>query len=476
MPRASLAGSIVYLGGVNIVAFGAGIIRQKVFAIFLAPAGLGAFSMAASFFELFTTVARLGTPAGLLRELTVSLRDEDLGGAGRVFLDIRKIVLVLTLALGVAVTLMAPGIRRRLFAGALPWWTVPALAVAAPVSLAGQLCESAINALGRVRTLALSNVTTVLLGLPVAVWLVATYELTGAILQLVAGAFIALLVSQGFLSRIFRPREYSPERVPRRDALRSVAGALRTGIGLTLHQVAVAANLFFFRSVIVAQLGAISGGYYQGTMALSRQYTIALQGGIFVYLYPRLVERARNRESFAGELSRGLGFALALIVPVVLTLLTTRDWIVRIVFSEEFTPIVPLMTYSLTGDVFAVLVEILRMALLASGSATLYAILGVFAEGLYLVAFVGGLRLFSLTGAVGAYPFAGVIALFLYGVVLFRRRELEITPRLALQLMFAMTIIGAAGLGAWTSWELALGLALVWIGCWRREFLAGIRK
>ncbi len=475
-PRANLVSSMAYFGSVNVIAFCAGVIRQKVFAVFLAPGGLGAFSLATSFFELLTTLVRLGAPVGLLREFTQSLTDGDRSRAARVFRDVQRIVIALALALGAGLTLLAPALTNYLFAGVLPWWTILVLAAAVPVALASELRDAAINGLGQTRTLALSSVTTVLLGLVVAVWLVTTFELAGAILQLAAGTLIALFVSQGFLSRIFRPKEHDPDRVPPNEAHRAVVGAFQVGTATALQHLAVTANLFVFRSMIVANLGAFENGLYQGTMGVSRQYTTAILAGVFVYLYPRLVELAGRPESFSRELSKTASFTLALVVPISLTLIATRDWIVRLMFTAEFSPIIRLMAYSLSADVLMVLAGIFRTALLALGRARSYVLVGLLGEGLYFGLFFGGLRAFGLVGATGASLAAGVVSLSLYGGALVRWGEFKPPLRLVLQLLF-LPVVGATVLSfpsVGTSRVLALALAAVWLGLWRRELRSGL--
>jgi PST family polysaccharide transporter len=477
-PSLSLFSSVAYFAGVNAIAFLAGVVRQKAFAVYLAPTGVGAFSLAASFFELFTTFAQLGAPVGLLREFTRSLRDENPSRAARVFRDVQRIVVFVAISLGAVLLLLAPSITQYFFGGVVPWWTIPILVAAAPVALSGELRHSAINGLGKTRTLALATVTAVLLGLVATVWLVATLNLAGAILQIAAGALITLFVSQGFLGRIFRLREQNPNRVPPDEARHAVADAFRVGAATASQHLMVTANLFVFRSMIVAHLGTFKNGLYQGTMGLSRQYTASILAGVFVYLYPRLAELAGQPKTFSRELAKSASFALTVIVPISVTLIAIRDWIVWAVFTGEFAPMIPLMAYSFSADVFVVLVGVFRIALLASGRARVYTIAGLVGEGVYLAAFLGGLRMFGLSGATGAYLVAALAELTLYGIVLARRGDFKPQSRLIVQIVLAPFVIGASmisPLGAWTSRVLALALGAAWLGVWRRELVSGFR-
>jgi O-antigen/teichoic acid export membrane protein len=469
---------MAYVGSINVVAFLAGVIRQKVFAVCLSPRGLGGLSLAASFFDLFTIVAGLGASVGLLREFTQSVAAGEPDRAARVFRDVQRIVLIVALVLGAVVTVLAPAIAIRLFASVLPWWSVPLLAAAAPFVLANELRHAAINGLGRTRVLAASSITTVILALIVAVWLVVTLELAGAILQLAVGAFIGLAVSQRFLARIFPPGEHEPARVPGEEARRAAVGALRVGAATAVQHLAVTANLFAFRSLVVVRLGPAANGLYHATMGLSRQYTTAILAGVFVYLYPRLAELSGRPAAFSRELSRSSGFALALVVPMSLVLLAGRDWLVRMVFTAEFSPMVPLLAYSLSGDVLMILAGVFRIALLASGRAWSFVMVGLLEEGLYLAAFLGGLRLWGLAGATQSYVAAAALGLALYGIALWRRGECALSARRLLQMVLvlpAVALVAMSPVGRWSSRALALGLALGWLVLWRRELVSGLR-
>jgi O-antigen/teichoic acid export membrane protein len=476
LEQSSLVGSVAYIGGINVVAFAGGLVRQKVFAVFLGPAGLGAFGLAASFLELLATLARLGAPAGLLREMRQALAQQEWSKAARVFIDVRRVTLRRTVVLGVATALLAPVLIDHLLAGVVPRWSIALLALTAVLLLAGELCYAAMNAFGRVRTMAVANVTAVLLGLPVATWLVASWGLSGALVQLGTGALIAFVVSQRLLTSIFRPGEHHPDRIRTEDAARTVARAVRIGMAQTLHHLAITANLLAFRSMIVARLGTAASGLYQGTMGLSRQYTIALSGGLFVYLYPRLGARANDLDDFAQELARGLGFALAVVVPAGVGLIAFRDWIVRIVFSHEFEPMIQLMGYSMLGDMATIVGEVLKLAILASGASRTYAALGLVTEAVYLGAFWVGLHAFGLPGAVGAYLAASLLGVVICGAALVRRGRLRLSARLTSQLLLALPIAAVVTIAPWgggTTRVVAIVLGAAWMAIWWRELRSG---
>lgn len=157
-----------------------GLVRQKVFAVFLGPAGLGILALATSALDLLATATRLGLPTGLLREVSTHIGSGKPGTARAAY----RVGTLFGLALAATATLIviawAPWFERVAFRGELPTWAVPVLAVAAPFLLASQFFETGLATVGRIRRLAFSKLWVI--GLNLAV----TYGLAGAIIQIAA--------------------------------------------------------------------------------------------------------------------------------------------------------------------------------------------------------------------------------------------------------------------------------------------------
>lgn len=476
----SLGGSVGFLGGTNAVAFAAGIVRQKVFAVFLGSGGYGAYALAAALFELLQNLVRLGADHGLIREMSRRLGESDRAGAARTFLGLRRLLVLLSLVPLVPAVLFAGAISRELFGGALPPWSVPVVALGVPAAILASLAEGAMNAVGKIRRLATSKVTVILVGLGVTVLLVSWQGLEGALIQLPLVAVVGGVTAHLFLRSVFRPGQLagSAGGAGEGGALsgRALRAVFAVGLATALVHAGVSLNQLVFRAVIVQRLGTADNGIYQAVMGLSRQYLSAVMSGMAVYLFPRLSGLTERRPLFEADLERGARFLLALLVPAAVLLLAARDWIVAVVFTAEFRPMIPLMALSLTGDVARGGVHLLRMALLALGRSGAFVALGLGGELLYLVLFFAGLGWAGLQGAVFAYLLASVILLPAYGALLARQGITVVTPRLKRQVSLALLWLMAGALlpvGAIGSRVVALGLAAAWVLLWKTDLQEG---
>ncbi|MGI9628696.1 MAG: hypothetical protein ACR2QM_17815, partial [Longimicrobiales bacterium] len=127
-----------------------------------------------------------------------------------------------------------------------------------------------------------------------------------------------------------------------------------------------------------------------------------------------------DRGAFQAEMNRALRFVLGLAVPVALLLLAARDVLVRLVFSEEFLEMIPLMVWTIPADVLAIVMGLLRIAVLASTDNRAFVVLGVGFEVVYALCFVVGLEMFGLQGAVASYAVSALIGIVIFGGYLVR--------------------------------------------------------
>ncbi len=165
-----------------------------------------------------------------------------------------------------------------------------------------------------------------------------------------------------------------------------------------------------------------------------------------------------------------------MVLPVAVGLIAVRDWIVRIVFSHEFEPMIQLLGYSMVGDMATIVGEVLKFAILASGASRTYAVLGLVTEAVYLGAFCLGLQAFGLPGAVGAYLVASLLGVMICAAVLVRRGRLRLSGRLTCQLLLALPIVGAVTILPWggaSTPVLAIAVAAGWVAIWWRELRSG---
>ena len=145
------------MGSANVVAFGTGIVRQKIFAVFLGPAGFGVYGVLASLFDLLKTLVLVGAPTGLLREASNALENDDVPAIRDLLRRVRRVLLEASGALVLGTWALGPLTESRFH---VPGGRVFILALGLPAVVFTATSEAVINAFGAIRTLALSKILT----------------------------------------------------------------------------------------------------------------------------------------------------------------------------------------------------------------------------------------------------------------------------------------------------------------------------
>lgn len=107
------------------------------------------------------------------------------------------------------------------------------------------------------------------------------------------------------------------------------------------------------RSYIMDNISVEDAGYWQGITKISDIYMNFIITTITMYYLPRLSEIKENSE-LKSEILRGYKFLLPLTIISSLIIWLFKDYIVNILFTSKFLPMLPLFTFQLIGNVLKI--------------------------------------------------------------------------------------------------------------------------
>jgi PST family polysaccharide transporter len=165
-------------------------------------------------------------------------------------------------------------------------------------------------------------------------------------------------------------------------------------------------GLILIRDLIASHLGLATAGIWQATWRLSEVYMGIVMMSVSLYFLPRLGEVV-GTPALREEIMRTFGRAVGITAVFAVAIFLLRDWVVRIVFTEEFLPVRDLMPYQLVGDVLKMAAWTLGFVLVALVRSRWYITLEMLVPAIY---FGGALLLVPEHGVQGvtwAYCLAG---------------------------------------------------------------------
>ena len=156
------------------------------------------------------------------------------------------------------------------------------------------------------------------------------------------------------------------------------------------------------RNYISDNIGISEAGYWQGLWYISSMYLMVLTSTLSVYYLPRLSELT-NKKDIGNELKVGLVTFVPIAAMMALTIYFLRDFIVLVLFSDEFTPMVELFTWQLVGDVIKITSWFFGYLMLAKARTKSFIFTEVFFTSLFIVLSMLFVDEYGLVGITYAY-------------------------------------------------------------------------
>ncbi|MCM1037666.1 MAG: oligosaccharide flippase family protein [Bacteroides sp.] len=428
--RSILRGSGAF-GGVQLLQVLVALVRGKLVAIFLGPAGMG---MVQLYMSATGTVQRLATLG-----LNLSVVKETAAAAGelerlRHTVAASRLMITATALMGALVCLAgAPWLSRLTFGS--PVHTAGFMLLAAMVffGIAGQGEQSMLQGLRQARRLMVSSLVGSLCGLCVCVPLYALMGERGIVPSLI---FMAAAV---WVFNYFSTRRAVGGAVDMRAAWRShrplMRAMLATGLVLMASDAIGSACRYALQAFLRYSGGVAEVGLYGAADSLTVQYSGMVFAALAMDYLPRLAAVAHSERRMRLAVNRQAEVVAWIAAPLGAALVLFAPLIVRLLLTAEFEPAVPLLRWMGLGLALkALMLPMGYIAFAKDNRRVFFWLEGVWGNALYLALGCIGYRLWGLIGLGYAQVADCVVSIAVYYIVnrrlygfRFGRRTLRVT-------------------------------------------------
>lgn len=456
--------SSALIGGSSVLNIGIGIVRTKVMALILGPAGIGLLGLFMSIYELARSVAVMGLNSSGVREIAEAAGSGDAQRVARTVTTLRRVVgffaalgALLLAALCVPVARLSFGDDRQ--AGAV---ALLALAVFFGAVSAGQI--ALVQGLRRIADLARANVLGALLGMITSVSVVWYFARTGdaqrgVVPALVCISAMTLLASWWFSRKIELARLSSSWR----ETVASASGLLKLGLVFMATGLMSLGVAYLIRIIVLRQLGVEAAGFYQAAWVLGGLYVGFILQAMGADFFPRLTAAAKDHAECNRLVNEQAEVSLLLAGPGILGTLTFAGLVIQIFYSSKFDPAVEVLRWTCLGMLLRVASWPMGFILLAKGARGHF-FWSELAANLAQIAFVWlGVRWFGLNGT-GIAFFASYLfyTLLIYAIVRgvsgFRWSGANV--RISLLCGLLVSLVFTSGYALPPRWSLVAGLGI----------------
>lgn len=435
--------ALLFLGSGSLVSMALQLVRGKVAALLLAPAGFGIYNQLAAIWNLIALFGSLGMRSGFVHHIAVALANGQ-----RKFARSTISTLVITgifagLVLTVILAVFARSITRAALGDTMAQPSyVLVLAIASPIAVSVVFYQALVAAQRDIRGFTTTQMVSEIFGAVLFVALIYFFGVLGSAFSLVAGSLLLLIM----LLRHLWPS--SPDLiVPRRHDFDPTI--LRQNLPFAMTNLVLVSSsslaTLIVGGLIIARLGEAANGILATGLRLSGVYLSAVTAAAASYFLPHL-SASTDQEADSREIDNAIGFYLLALPLLMAGLIVLARPVIFVLMSYQFTSAAILLAIFVPAELCRVLAETVGTVTLSKGRLLNH----TWPFLTFVVVFVAGSFLtidrFGLVGAAASY-LVGHVVHFLTSMAV-ARFALGVRLRRETKVLAALAVIGLLLLGA----------------------------
>ncbi|MBN2394280.1 MAG: O-antigen translocase [Anaerolineae bacterium] len=404
-------------GGVQVFNILISIVRSKIIALLLGPAGVGIAGLLTGTTTLVGGLTNFGLRTSAVKDVAAANASGDPERVATIAVVLRRWVWITGL-LGVVITAgLSPWLSQlnfgnREFTLAIVWISVTLLF--AQIS-AGQMVI--LQGLQKLQYLAQANVAAMVLVLLVSVPLYYFWRTDGIVPVIILSSLLSLALSWYFARKV----QLQKVDVSWRTTLVEGKSMLRMGLMLSLGGLITTATTYVLNIFISNRGGVDQVGLYKAGAALITTYVGMIFAAMDTDYYPRLASVAHDNGLARNLINQQAEIAILILAPILNVFLVAINWIVILLYSRDFVAVNGMIHWSALGMYFKAVSWAIGYILLAKGASKLY-FWNEVAANCYILGFnVAGYALAGLDGL--GISFLAAYMLYLVQVYIVARRR-----------------------------------------------------
>ncbi len=405
------------IGGASGINYAVGLVRTKIVAVLLGPAGVGLVGMYVQLTGTIGSLAGLGIGSSGVRQIAET---NTLGDQTRMAVTVKTLRRACWFSgiLGwILAAVLAKPLSQWIFDNTTHAWAIGVLGATILFSTISEGQTALLQGIRRISDLARIQIIATFLNTFAAIGLYAWLRERGILPVLLATSAIQLAVSWHY-ARGVRPEAVS---LTFRETLHHAKDLVSLGLVFMWSGLLAALVLLAIRALIIRELGLDANGLYQAAWGISGMFASFILAAMGADFCPRLTAVANDHDTVNRLVNEQTEIGVLLALPGLIGTLTFAPWLMHLLYSAKFIAAAELLPWFVLGIFGQVVSWPLGFILLAKGSKGWFFLTQTSANSLKLVLSCWLLYAYGLIGTALAIPI-----MYAIGIVL----NLIITSRL----------------------------------------------
>jgi O-antigen/teichoic acid export membrane protein len=342
------------------------LVSVKVLAVYVGPAGVALLGQLSNFSNIVLTVGSGGINGGVTKYIAEYRNSPD--KIKSLLSTSTKITFSLSILIGALLiifskylaTLILNSTEHRLI------FIVFGLTLCL-YSLNNQLL-AILNGFKEYKKYVIINITASIIGLFFTVTLVLLYGIKGALISAVSYQSITFFISLFFvLKSPWFKKDYFIGRFNYYFSKKLFQYSLMT----IVSAFTVPVSQIVVRNYITNSISLNAAGIWEGINRISGMYLMLITSSLAIYYLPRLSE-IKRKEELRNEIFNVYKFLIPVVIFSILLIFISKNYIINLVFSKEFSTMESLFKFQLIGDFFKINAWILSFIMIAKAKTKLF--------------------------------------------------------------------------------------------------------
>jgi antigen flippase len=337
--------STALIGGSSVANIALGMVRTKVMAVLLGPAGIGLWGLYNAIADLAQGVAGLGVNSSGVRQIAEAVGSGNSQRIARTVTVLRRVSIVLGLLAAVFIAVFSPRISALTFGTDAHAVAVALLSVAVFLRLVASGQLALIQGMRRISDLAMAGVWGALLGTTITIGAVYFLGSAGLVPSLIAIAATTLATTWWYSRRI--PIAAPP--ITLSETWHETSALLGLGFAFLASAFMTMGVAYAVRITVLRVVGYEAAGLYQAAWTLAGLYVGFILQAMGADFYPRLTAVGKDNIECNRLVNEQALMGLLLAGPGVIATVTFAPAVVALLYSSSFAPASGLLRWICLG-------------------------------------------------------------------------------------------------------------------------------
>ena len=356
------------VGGATLLTVAVSIVRVKLMALLLGPAGIGLMSVYISIVDVTRSVAGMGLGSSGVRQIAEAAGSADTHRIARTATVVRRVAVALGLLGAVALSSASGPVSSLSFGSAAHAGAIAVLGVAVLFHLLADGQVALLQGTRRIGDMARVGVLAALLGTACSIALVLALHERG-----IAPALVSIAAASAFMGWWYSRRlPLARAAMPLRETAREAGDLLKLGVAFMASSFLMMGAGYATRLITLRELGIDAAGLYQAAWALGGLYVGFVLQAMGADFYPRLVAVANDHAECNRLVNEQAHVSLLLAGPGVIATLVLAPAVLTLFYSAHFADAVEVLRWLCLGVALRVVSWPMGFIIVAKNSRVLF--------------------------------------------------------------------------------------------------------